>query len=500
MKSQLAAAEEERDRSMAQFSQCKEALNQSRRELQEQKEREISWRNEKKELEWHRNEYPRIRGEIEKSAREKDRLFSERSAMLDGFEVEKRQLRSGHLVELDRLRAHVEGSKMKTVELDREHQRVLQNVTTSHEQDIAALQNSIKGLRDEKSRLKDAYLRELDNTGAKHMKELARLRAEDESHRAEEEQLRRLQQDKFHGAEARHAQELALLRTNLTSLRSENQSLKEINDAQKNDAEKRMEMQKASANANVEAVGQKVEKKFARKEAKLLAALEEQKHKTDELENTIQQILGAREADLKQHTHQLQEQQSQLNTQHRQETRALREAYERLRVNIFRDNNGLAGQQPDAEDTIINEQSHVSSIKESETVVIEEDRQSTPKPAVANKSPRNTELISSRETYRGLTDDKVGSRFSNLANRIGNLARIQWDISKQSSWPLTDEQVNRLAGRNPRKMKQQIIQNCVWHILFNEVFSSPFGVSGTEGTRLYNEWQHTYKLGKYSLT
>ncbi|KAF2115770.1 hypothetical protein BDV96DRAFT_574451 [Lophiotrema nucula] len=97
-----------------------------------------------------------------------------------------------------------------------------------------------------------------------------------------------------------------------------------------------------------------------------------------------------------------------------------------------------------------------------------------------------------RDHYKGLTDFDLKSRFQRLATQIEQISRINWDDSRNSSWPLSEWQLKRFLPENPRRLKQQILQNTMWMTLYDEVFGSPFVIMGEEGRTLDREWMKQF--------
>ncbi|KAF2267875.1 hypothetical protein CC78DRAFT_31449 [Lojkania enalia] len=103
-----------------------------------------------------------------------------------------------------------------------------------------------------------------------------------------------------------------------------------------------------------------------------------------------------------------------------------------------------------------------------------------------------------REHFKGLTDMELSSRFQKLAFQIEQFSKIRWDLSKETSWPLPDRMLLQFHPENPRKLKQQIVQNCMWVILCDEIFGSPFAILGEEGERLDENWTREFGSDKSS--
>ncbi|CAI6331926.1 unnamed protein product [Periconia digitata] len=97
-----------------------------------------------------------------------------------------------------------------------------------------------------------------------------------------------------------------------------------------------------------------------------------------------------------------------------------------------------------------------------------------------------------REHIRGLTDPQLGARFKKIAGQVEHISRLTWDSEKESSWPFPEHVLQQIYPENPRKLRQQIVQNTLWQILFERIFSTPFKVVGTQGKHLDEEWMREF--------
>jgi hypothetical protein len=103
--------------------------------------------------------------------------------------------------------------------------------------------------------------------------------------------------------------------------------------------------------------------------------------------------------------------------------------------------------------------------------------------------------VTQREHFKGLTDSEVANQYKRLANSIEDFARVDWSLSKEEDWPLSDGRMRQL-GKNPRKMKHQIIQNTLWMFLYKHVFCSPFRILGATGEEFDEGWAQIYSHGR----
>ncbi|KAF2827327.1 hypothetical protein CC86DRAFT_466119 [Ophiobolus disseminans] len=107
--------------------------------------------------------------------------------------------------------------------------------------------------------------------------------------------------------------------------------------------------------------------------------------------------------------------------------------------------------------------------------------------------------VTQREHFKGLTDSEVANHYKRLANSIEDFSRVEWDFSKREAWPISESHMRQL-GKNPRKMKLQIVQNTLWVLLYKLVFCSPFKILGAAGEEDDDErWTKIYSAGASSF-
>jgi ribosomal protein S17E len=102
-----------------------------------------------------------------------------------------------------------------------------------------------------------------------------------------------------------------------------------------------------------------------------------------------------------------------------------------------------------------------------------------------------SEDLLTRDDFKPMMDNEIKGRFLDLAQEIDTLARLEWKPN-QKEW--TNQILRRLSG-NQRLLKKQILQDSVWVILHENIFSSPFKVFGEEGQRLESQWNDKYEQG-----
>jgi hypothetical protein len=100
-----------------------------------------------------------------------------------------------------------------------------------------------------------------------------------------------------------------------------------------------------------------------------------------------------------------------------------------------------------------------------------------------------------REQFKGLTDSEVAAQYKRLANNIEDFSRLEWEFRKEGDWPFSEDRLRQL-GKNTRKLKQQIIQNCLWMLLYDNIFCSPFRILGINEHEYDDRWIQIYSSGK----
>lgn len=104
--------------------------------------------------------------------------------------------------------------------------------------------------------------------------------------------------------------------------------------------------------------------------------------------------------------------------------------------------------------------------------------------------------LTTREHIDGLTDPELSEQFGLLANAVREVSRVRWEKANEQYWPYPESNIGRVP--NPRKLKQQIVQACIWNILFEKVFFTPFQVFADEGMIMHGEWTRTYGKDTYA--
>lgn len=106
-------------------------------------------------------------------------------------------------------------------------------------------------------------------------------------------------------------------------------------------------------------------------------------------------------------------------------------------------------------------------------------------------------VLVARQHMKGLSDPEIATRFKRLLNLIDQFSRISWEKKKENQWPVTDSALRRTE--NARKMKKQIVQCCIWTMLNEKIFESPFKVFREEGAALHEDWAGHDSQGTYGL-
>ncbi|KAH7342510.1 hypothetical protein BKA65DRAFT_504248 [Rhexocercosporidium sp. MPI-PUGE-AT-0058] len=95
-----------------------------------------------------------------------------------------------------------------------------------------------------------------------------------------------------------------------------------------------------------------------------------------------------------------------------------------------------------------------------------------------------------RDHFKAMSDHELSYRFQEISSEVDDLARIRWDQRQVSTWPFPDQSLQH--SENERRMKQYLIQNTLWVILYERVFCTPFRVLGEEGKALERDWIHEF--------
>jgi hypothetical protein len=97
---------------------------------------------------------------------------------------------------------------------------------------------------------------------------------------------------------------------------------------------------------------------------------------------------------------------------------------------------------------------------------------------------------------KGLSDHEVSSSFQKLALAVDRISReVQWDKSREATWPYPESVLR--SSENIRRLKQHIIQNSIWTILYDQIFFTPFRVFAEEGKSLEDLWTKTFGQGMF---
>ena len=99
-----------------------------------------------------------------------------------------------------------------------------------------------------------------------------------------------------------------------------------------------------------------------------------------------------------------------------------------------------------------------------------------------------------RDHFKAMSDHELSYRFQEISSEVDDIARLEWGNDRVSTWPLP-ENILRSAD-NKRRLKQYIVQNTFWVILYERIFCTPFRVLGIEGRTKEGEWLHKYGAGK----
>ena len=107
-------------------------------------------------------------------------------------------------------------------------------------------------------------------------------------------------------------------------------------------------------------------------------------------------------------------------------------------------------------------------------------------------------LVVKQNVMKSMPDHEIASRFAVIEELVTDFSR---DIGRQSwesarsrqPFPFSESELKRLHKANTRVLKMQLIENTVWLILSDRIFSTPFKVLGREGEIWDDEWKRTFK-------
>lgn len=90
-------------------------------------------------------------------------------------------------------------------------------------------------------------------------------------------------------------------------------------------------------------------------------------------------------------------------------------------------------------------------------------------------------------------DEHIKTQFLAVSSLIEDLSRVEW---KEDRMTWTDSMLMNLGKQNNQRiLKKSIIQSCVWTILLEHVYCSPFRLFGEEGEKLEKEWAEKCSAG-----
>jgi DNA repair exonuclease SbcCD ATPase subunit len=125
---------------------------------------------------------------------------------------------------------------------------------------------------------------------------------------------------------------------------------------------------------------------------------------------------------------------------------------------------------------------------------------------------RNNESLTGallrRDHFKGLADSVLRAKFSSLSIKLETISfKADWDTNRESNWPFRGALLHQLCPTdtnkpNVRKLKQRIMHNNLWFILYFYVFSTPFRILGETGKDLDKDWFEEFggsKCTKHTL-
>lgn len=102
----------------------------------------------------------------------------------------------------------------------------------------------------------------------------------------------------------------------------------------------------------------------------------------------------------------------------------------------------------------------------------------------------------SREHIKGLADREIVLLFKKLNADIEEFSRIDWNPHHEADWPFSELELRSLRPQNVGKVKQHIVQNCLWLALYECIFRTPFRIIGESGGAFDSSVYEAHSLGR----
>jgi hypothetical protein len=96
-----------------------------------------------------------------------------------------------------------------------------------------------------------------------------------------------------------------------------------------------------------------------------------------------------------------------------------------------------------------------------------------------------------RDKFKPTPDEQLRDFFLALVQDVESISQLEWKEDRKK-WP---PQLIRRLSKNQRGLKQQILQDIIWHCLQEYIFCSPFRILGEEGKVLEKQWNDAYGKG-----
>ena len=92
-------------------------------------------------------------------------------------------------------------------------------------------------------------------------------------------------------------------------------------------------------------------------------------------------------------------------------------------------------------------------------------------------------------------DDKIKNSFVEIQQMVEDISRLDWK-AEQDLW--TEELFHTIGNRHvPRMVKNAILQDAIWSLLYRYIFCSPFRIFGDVGQELEKEWNEQCGKGTH---
>ena len=125
-------------------------------------------------------------------------------------------------------------------------------------------------------------------------------------------------------------------------------------------------------------------------------------------------------------------------------------------------------------------------LKEQESMLVQRHTQENYQLRSANEELKQD--LFDRKHFKGLRDRDLTGLFTTIVGQVREFSNLDWDPRRESEWPFAEHQLLDIHRHNIRKLKKQLLQNTIWILLYNHIFSSPFRIMGIEARDFDSDW------------